>query len=128
MSEKIKSYAAKEPKEKFEPFGFEASQLVLIARLKVKPNSVESAKQAALAIIEDSRAEDGCLNYDFHQAIDDETIFIWHETWENKAAIEAHGASKHFKSFSRLIKDSVDEPLQITLTRMVSEKAQSSGI
>lgn len=128
MNEKIKSYAAKEPKRKSEPFGFEASQLVLIARLKVKPNSVESAKQAALAIIEDSRAEDGCLNYDFHQAIDDETIFIWHETWENKAAIEAHDASKHFKSFSRLIKDSVDEPLQITLTRMVSEKAQSSGI
>lgn len=98
-------------------------KIVLIARLKVKTNSVESAKRAALAIVADSRAEAGCINYDFHQAIDDETIFIWHETWQNKAAIEAHGASEHFKNFSRQIKDSVDEPLQITLTRMVSEKA-----
>ena len=103
-------------------------KIVLIARLKIKSGSVEAAKQAALAIIADSRAENGCLNYDFHQAIDDETIFVWHETWENKAAIIAHGASEHFRDFSAIIKDSVEEPLQITLTRMVSEKARSVRI
>lgn len=102
--------------------------IVLIARLKVKKEAVEAAKSAALAIIEDSRREGGCLNYDFHQAIDDETIFIWHETWRNRAAIEAHGASAHFKNFSREVKDLTDEPLQITLTKMVSEKAQSNGV
>ena len=98
-------------------------KIVLIARLKVKSDSVEPAKRAALAIINDSRHEDGCLNYDFHQAIDDETVFIWHETWASKAAIDAHGASKHFNNFSAGIKDLIDEPLQITLTRMISEKA-----
>ncbi len=98
-------------------------KIVLIARLKVKPGAVESAKRAALAIIENSRGEAGCLNYDFHQAIDDETIFVWHETWANKAAINAHATSEHFKDFSRRIEGSVDEPLQITLTKMVSEKA-----
>jgi quinol monooxygenase YgiN len=98
--------------------------IVLIARLKVKKDSVEQAKQAALAIVEDSRAEKGCLNYDFHQAIDDETVFIWHETWESEAAIGEHGKSEHFVTFSEQIKDSIDEPLQITLTKMVSEKAR----
>jgi quinol monooxygenase YgiN len=102
--------------------------IVLIARLKVKKDSVEQAKEAALAIVEDSRAENGCLNYDFHQAIEDETVFIWHETWENKAAIEAHGASKHFDAFSRRIKDLIDEPLQITLAKMVSEKASVNRV
>jgi quinol monooxygenase YgiN len=97
--------------------------IVLIARLKVKKDAVEQAKQAALAIVEDSRAEKGCLNYDFHQALEDETIFIWHETWESEAAIEAHGASKHFDAFSRQIKDLIDEPLQITLAKMVGKKA-----
>jgi quinol monooxygenase YgiN len=98
-------------------------KIVLIARLKVKPDSVESAKREALAIVEDSRGETGCINYDFHQGIDDETVFVWHETWADKAAIEAHGASEHFRNFSEQIKDLIDEPLQITLTRMVSEKA-----
>ncbi len=98
-------------------------EIVLIARLKVKSDAIEAAKREALAIVAASRAETGCINYDFHQQIDDEAVFIWHETWTNKSAIEAHGDSQHFKNFSQRIKDWMDEPLQITLTKMVSEKA-----
>lgn len=105
-----------------------SEKIVLIARLKVRPDSVESARRAALAIVSDSRNEAGCLNYDFHQAIDDETIFVWHETWTSKAAIDRHGASEHFTDFSAKIKDLIDEPLQIILTRMISEKAHPVGI
>lgn len=97
--------------------------IVLFARLKVKQGNAETAKRAALAIIEKSRHENGCLNYDFHQAIDDETIFLWHETWENKAAIDAHANSSHFKEFSAAIENITDEPLQVILTKMVGEKA-----
>ena len=97
--------------------------IVLFARLKVKKEAVERAKNAAMAIVEPSRAEIGCLNYDFHQAIDDETIFLWHETWKNREAIDAHGTSKHFAEFSEAIKDMTEEPLQVTLAKMVGEKA-----
>lgn len=100
-----------------------AENIVLIARLKVKKDAVERVKQAALAIVENSRRESGCLNYDFHQASDDETVFIWHETWANQAAIGAHGKSAHFRNFSARIKDLAEEPLNITLAKMVSEKA-----
>lgn len=98
-------------------------KIVLIARLKVKKDAIEEARQAALAIVADSRAESGCLNYDFHQAIDDESVFIWHETWANQAAIDLHGASKHFKEFSRAVENITEDPLQLTFTMMVSEKA-----
>ncbi len=97
--------------------------IVLIARLKVKKEAVEAAKKAALAIIEPSRAEAGCLNYDFHQAIDDESIFIWHETWANQTAIEAHGAAEHFKKFSREVENITEEPLHLTFAKMISRKA-----
>lgn len=97
--------------------------IVLFARLKVKKEAIEQVKKAALEIIAPSRAENGCINYDFHQAIDDETIFLWHETWTNKTAIDAHAASKHFKEFSEVVKDITDEPLQVTLAKMVGDKA-----
>lgn len=97
-------------------------KIVLFARLKVKIEAVEKAKRAALAIVAASRAETGCVNYDFHQAIDDETVFLWHETWANRKAIEAHGNSSHFKEFSAAIGDLTEEPLQVTLTKMVAEK------
>ena len=96
--------------------------IVLFARLKVKKDAVDRAREAALSIVEDSRAENGCINYDFHQAINDATVFLWHETWKNQAAIDAHGESEHFKRFSAEVKDLTDEPLKISLAKMVSEK------
>lgn len=96
--------------------------IVLIARLKVKKEAVEAAKAAALAIVESSRSESGCLNYDFHQAIDDETIFVWHETWADKAALDEHFAMPYFAELGEKMKDITEEPLQLTLTKMVSAK------
>lgn len=97
--------------------------IVLIARLKVKKDSVEAAKKAALEIVRPSRDETGCINYDFHQLLDDESVFIWHETWKNQEAIDAHGSSGHFKEFSKAVEDLTEEPLQLTFAKMVSEKA-----
>ena len=98
-------------------------KIVLIARLKVKQGTEDEAKRAALAIVADSCAEEGCLNYDFHQAIDDSTIFFWHETWANKSALDAHFKMPYFDELGAKLKDITEEPLQLTLTKMVSEKA-----
>jgi quinol monooxygenase YgiN len=97
--------------------------IVLFARLKVRKEAVEKAVNAALAIVAASRAEAGCLNYDFHQSIDDPCLFLWHETWTGREAIEAHANSAHFKEFSAAIEDLTEEPLEVTLTKMVSGKA-----
>ncbi len=98
-------------------------KIVLIARLKVKEGKEDAAKQAALAIVADSRAEEGCLNYDFHQAIDDPTLFFWHETWANKSALDAHFEKPYFAELGAKLKDIAEEPAQLALTKMVSEKA-----
>ncbi|MDQ6787745.1 MAG: antibiotic biosynthesis monooxygenase [Acidobacteriota bacterium] len=98
-------------------------KIVLIACLKVKKGKEDEAKRVALAIVADSRAEAGCLNYDFHQAIDDPTIFFWHETWANKSALDAHFEKPYFAELGAKLKDVDEESTQLTLTKMVSEKA-----
>ncbi|MEO6050855.1 MAG: antibiotic biosynthesis monooxygenase [Pyrinomonadaceae bacterium] len=50
-------------------------KIVLIARLKVKAEKIEQARSAAMAIVEPSRKEAGCINYDIHQSIEDATVF-----------------------------------------------------
>ena len=97
-------------------------KIILVARLKVKDDAVEEAKKAALAIVSDSRAEKGNINYDIHQAINDPTVFVWHETWASKAAIDEHFATTFFKDFSVKVEKIAVEPPQITLTKMISEK------
>ncbi|MBA2735620.1 MAG: antibiotic biosynthesis monooxygenase [Pyrinomonadaceae bacterium] len=98
-------------------------KIVLFARLKVKKGTEDELKRAALAIVADSRSEDGCLNYDFHQSLEDSTVFTWHETWANKSALDAHFKMPYFAELGAQVKDITDEPLQLTLTKMVSEKA-----
>ena len=98
-------------------------KIVLIARLKVKADKVEQAKAAALAIVAESRQESGCLNYDIHQTIDDETVFFWHETWANKAALDEHFAKPFFAEFFAVVGEVAAEPPQINLTKMISEKS-----
>lgn len=97
-----------------------SEQIVLIARLKVKEDSIEAAKSAALAIVEPSRAEAGNINYDVHQSIEDPTLFIWHETWANKAAIDEHFATTFFQTFFATVEPLAAEPPVITLTRKLT--------
>ncbi len=97
-------------------------KIVLVARLKVKDDAVEVAKQLTLKITADSRMEEGSINYDVHQAIDDETVFVWHETWANKAALDEHFEKDYFKEFFTKVSEIAAEPPQITLTKMISEK------
>ena len=89
-------------------------KIVLVARLRVKADKVEQVKTAAFAIVADSRKEAGCINYDIHQSIEDETVFIWHETWANKAAIDEHFATPFFQKFFEIVGEIAAEPPQIS--------------
>jgi quinol monooxygenase YgiN len=100
-----------------------AENIVLIARLKVKPDKVEELISAALAIVSASRNEAGNINYDIHQSIEDETVFLWHETWVNKAAIDEHFATPFFQEFFAIVGEIAAEPPQIDLTRMITGRA-----
>ena len=97
-------------------------KIIVIARIKVKDDAVEEAKQLVLAVAENSRAEAGNINYDIHQAVDDPTVFMWHETWANKTAIEGHFQEPFFKEFYAKAEKLIAEPPQITQTKMITEK------
>lgn len=99
-----------------------SNEIVLVARLKVREDAVEAAKKAALDIVADSRAEEGNINYDVHQAIDDPTVFIWHETWKSKEAIDLHFATPFFQRFFATVDPLAAEPPVITLTKMITDK------
>ena len=96
-------------------------KIVLIARVKVQNDKVEELKSAALKIVADSRAEAGNINYDIHQSIEDETVFFWHETWKNKAAIDEHFETPFFKEFFGTVREFVAEPPQINLTKKITD-------
>lgn len=78
--------------------------IVLIARLKAKPDEVEAVKKALMAMVPPTRKEKGCLCYNLHQSTKDKTEFAFYEQWADKEAFEAHGKSPHMAEMSAAIR------------------------
>lgn len=60
----------------------------------------EEDRVAALAasMLEPSRAEAGCHQYDLHRDPDDPRVLFLYEQYDDEAAFDAHCASAHFRS------------------------------
>jgi quinol monooxygenase YgiN len=97
-----------------------SENLYLTARLKAKDEKVEELKQVALAIVAESRAEEGCISYNVHQSIEDETVFIWRECWKSKKDLDIHFQKDYVVTFFGKVDEFAAEPPQITLTKMIS--------
>jgi quinol monooxygenase YgiN len=97
-----------------------SENLYLTAKLKVKSEKVEELKQAALAIVADSRAESGCISYNVHQSIEDETVFIWRECWKSKQDLDEHFLKDYVVKFFAKVDEFAADPPQINLTKLIS--------
>lgn len=83
--------------------------LTVIANMKAKPGKEQELRQALEALIEPTSREDGYVNYDLHQAVDDPGVFYFYENWESEAALDAHLATPHLEQFIGVMDDLLDE-------------------
>ena len=74
------------------------SPLTVIARIKAKPGREDVVRTALLKLIEPTRAENGCINYDLHVSQDDPAVFYFHENWSSAAELDAHLKSAHLEA------------------------------
>lgn len=79
-----------------------------IATLTAKPGQQDALEQALRALIEPSRAEAGCGQYDLHRDLADPRVFYVIEQWASDAVLEAHNASAHFQQFQSSAGDSIE--------------------
>ena len=59
----------------------------------------EKAAEAERTLIElrdTSRAEPGCLTFDVSRSVEDDTVFVLYEEWNDPAALDVHYATEHF--------------------------------
>lgn len=77
-----------------------AEQVILTAELTAKNGKTEELKDLLISLLEPSRAEAGCLQYDLHTFKENSSTFIFYETWKDQAAFDSHSATPHFKHFA----------------------------
>jgi len=62
-------------------------------------DKIEELKALLEAMVEASRAEEGCLLYNIYQTDNDPKTFVVIETWESNAALDGHKNSAHYKHY-----------------------------
>jgi len=83
--------------------------LTLIANIIAKEDSIDIVKQEILKVIPYVRKENGCINYDLHQEINQENMFTLYENWETREAWNDHMKADHLIEFQKAIKEYVIE-------------------
>lgn len=78
-------------------------EIRVVATVIVKPEFLIEVTAALHDMIEPSRQELGCLQYDLHQDIDHPETFIFYERWASKEALSQHNDTDHLVNFARYL-------------------------
>jgi quinol monooxygenase YgiN len=98
-------------------------KVTVLAYIEIKAGLAEQFLQEIPALVAATRAEEACLNYDFHRSADDPNKFMFYENWTSLAGLEAHARSEHIQRFRANITGLLVKPVEIKLYQMVTEPA-----
>lgn len=85
------------------------SKLTIVARITAKSDKIELVKTELEKLIDITRAETGCLQYDLHQDNDNPSRFMFYENWENREMWQIHIENQHLKDYLAATDGCVDE-------------------
>lgn len=75
------------------------AKLTIVANIIAKADKVDLVKTELLKLIEITRAEEGCINYDLHQDNENPAHFLFYENWESRELWQNHMANKHLQEY-----------------------------
>ncbi|MFC9824442.1 putative quinol monooxygenase [Streptomyces erythrochromogenes] len=101
--------------------------LVALARVRAKPARREALQDALTALVEPSRAEDGCFDYTLFELLEEPGTFYVRETWADQAALAFHMATPHFQAFAARFAELLAEPIRLIPLREVPATATSTA-
>ena len=81
----------------------------LIVKSYLRPECLEKAAPLYREMLEKTRKEDGCIQYDLFTDVKDETCYVFVECWESQARLDAHIASEHFQRIIPQINEFKDD-------------------
>lgn len=85
------------------------TNLTIVANIKANNDKIELVKAELLKLIETTRAEEGCINYDLHQDNENPAHFMFYENWETRELWQTHMANQHLADYIAATEGAVAE-------------------
>lgn len=76
----------------------------LLAEIQAKPGKEQIVQQALLQLLEPTRQEEGCQQYELFADEQVEGLFLMQEIWSTEQALEGHNNTAHLRYFGEYCK------------------------
>lgn len=96
----------------------------IIGTVVAKPEKRDELLHILSAQVAPTRAEPGCINYDFHRDQADPNVFVFYENFASKAALEDHLKKPHLKPLMDRLDELLAKPVDIRFLDMLSVRAE----
>jgi quinol monooxygenase YgiN len=83
--------------------------LTVIAYMRAAEGRTDELRAALEALVEPTSREEGYVNYDLHQGVEDPRFFAFYENWVSGEHLDAHLAAPHLVDFASRMGDLLDE-------------------
>jgi len=84
-------------------------KLTIVANIKAKADKIALVKSELEKLIETTRAESGCINYDLHQDNENPAHFLFFENWQSRELWQEHMNNQHLKDYMTATDGAVEE-------------------
>lgn len=95
----------------------------IIGTVTARPETREELATLLAAQVAPTRAEEGCINYDFHVDAADPCVFVFYENWTSRMALDAHLAMPHLQPLFSQLDRLLAKPVEIRPLTMMSKRA-----
>lgn len=85
------------------------AKLTIVANIKANPDKIDLVKAELLKLIDITRAEEGCINYDLHQDNENPAHFLFYENWESRELWQTHMGAPHLAAYMAATDGAVEE-------------------
>lgn len=93
--------------------------LRVTARNVVSKGKVGEFLETVKPLIEATRKEEGCMQYELHRDLGNENILTFLEIWESKERLDAHMETSHFKEAIPKLGALCDEEIDVNVYTLV---------
>lgn len=85
------------------------AKLTIVANIKANPDKIDLVKAELIKLIDTTRGEAGCINYDLHQDNENPAHFMFYENWESRELWQTHMQAPHLAAYMEATEGAVAE-------------------
>ncbi|GMB82488.1 putative quinol monooxygenase [Shinella zoogloeoides] len=87
--------------------------VTVIGTIVARPEMRDELYRLLVEQVAPTRAEPGCLNYDFHVDADDPCIFVFYENWRSEADLYDHMGMPHIEPLISQLERLAAKPIDV---------------